>query len=224
MLTLLALWGMRIGLRANGTVRFVSLLMLIWLLLIIEFSCIGVIGRLLPPVGDLTNAPNLARHGLILPFIWFGGIALLRLWDARVSKEFKARLRRAVYGVAAVAAALLIFLAAAFQPLLDSLGFPPPGLTKDELAAMAWLRDNTPPDAIVMAADGNAWLPIFAERRAVDFRAARYFEWDVLTRTGESAIDVSYVYVPADAETSANMRLNLVFEQADARVYEVVGG
>ena len=190
-LTLLALRGMRIGLHANGTVRFVSLLMLIWLLLIIEFSCVGVIGRLLPPVGDLTNAPNLARHGLILPFIWFGGIALLHLWDARISKALKARALKAAYGVAAVAAALLIVLAAAFQPLLDSLGFPPLGLTHAELAAMAWLRDNTPPDAIVMAADGNAWLPIVAERRAVDFRAARYFEWDVLTRTGKSAIDVS---------------------------------
>ncbi len=222
-IALLALRGILIGLRASGTLRFVSLLMLIWLLLIIEFSCVGVIGRLLRPMGELTNASNLARHGLILPFIWFGGIALLNTWDGRVSAALKTRLGKAARSIFAIAAALLILLAVAFRPLLNTLGFPPSALSHEEVAAMTWLRDNTPPDAIVMATDGDAWLPVFAERRAIDFRAVRYFEWDEIgyasTTTRDTAVD--YVYVPADAEPPKDTLLTLVFEQENARVYKL---
>ncbi len=220
-IALLALRGLWIGLRAKGTLRFVSLLMLIWLLLVTEFSCLGLIGRLLPPVGELTNAPNLARHGLILPFTWFGGVALHEMWDGRLSTALKARLRKAAMPIIAIAAALLIVLAVAFRALLSVLGFPPAALSQDEVAAMTWLRDNAPPHAIVMAADGDAWLPVFAERRAIDFRALRYFEWDTVAGEYASHDDVDYVYVPANAAPK-DSPMTLVFEQRNARVYEVI--
>ena len=219
----LALWGMTIGLRKNGILRFVSLLMLIWLLLIIEFSCFGVIGGLLLPLGELTNAPNVARHGLILPLGWFGGIALLQLWDARLSAGLKRRLCNATYPLMALAAALLILVAIAFQPLLTILGFPPATITRDDVAAMIWLRDNTPADAVVMAADGEKWLPVIAERRATDFMALRYFEWDILTDADEYLAEVDYVFVPAGLQPPANMSLDLLFEQGGARVFAVNG-
>lgn len=220
-IALLALRGAWIGLHSRGRLRFVSLLMFTWLLLVIEFSCLGVIGRLLSPLGQLTNAPNLARHGPILPFIWFGGVALLSMWDERVSTALKARLLKAALPIIAIAAVLLILLAVAFRPLLNALGFPPPSLTHDEVAAMTWLRENAPPDAIVLAADGSAWLPVFAERRAIDFSAVRYFEWDTVAGEYANNDDVDYAYVPANAAPK-DSPLTLVFEQGNARIYEML--
>ena len=162
----LALWGIWTGLRADGIRRFVSQLMLIWLLLIIEMSSFGVIGRLLPSLGDLTNAPNLARHGVILPFSWFGGVALLQIWDERLNAILKHRLRAATYPLVALAPTLLILLSLNFQPVLDLLGFPPATLTGDEADALTWLRENTAADAVVT---GRRWQCLAAGLR----RAAR---------------------------------------------------
>lgn len=219
-LTLLALWGIRAGLRADGDLRFVSLLMLLWLLLVIEMTTIGLISRLLPPLSELTNAPNLLRNGPILPFVFFGGLALLDFWDARLSANFKTRLRRANYPIIAAGAALLLIIAVAFQPLLTWLGFPAPRLTHDDAAAMTWLRDNSPAEAVVIAADSNAWLPIFAERRAPDFRALRYFEWDAVSNIDVEWAEVDYVYAPAGSDPPAYIALKLIYEGGSARVYE----
>jgi len=217
---LLALWGIWTGLRADGILRFVSLLMLIWLLLIIELSSFGVIGRLLPPLGALTNAPNLARHGVALPFSWFGGVALLQIWDDRLSAGLKLRLRASAYPLIVLAATLLLLLSLNFQPLLELLGFPPATITRDDAAALTWLRENTAADAVVMAADGDAWLPVFAERRASDFRAVRYFEWDLIEGAGLGRAEVDFVFVPAGMPPPEDMPLELVFEQNGARVYK----
>ena len=218
----LALWGIRKSLRAPAHLRFVSLMMLLWLLLVLDFSTVGFIGSLLPPLGELANAPNLARHGLILPCSWFGGLALLDIWDGRLSSGFKRRLRKSGFPLIAAAAALLIVAGLAFEPLLHRLGFPPAGLSQDDVAAMTWLRDNSPADAVVTAADGNAWLPLFSERRSPNFRALRYFEWEPLEPVDESAADVDYVYAPAETDPPTDARLKLVFAQNGARVYETV--
>ena len=222
----LALWGIAIGLREPGRLRLVSLLMLAWLLLIFEASLVGAIGRLLPPLGTLTNAPNLARHGVILPFAWFGALALLQLWGSHLAAAFKQRLRAAAYPLMALAALLIGIVGVAFQPLLNTmrpiLDLPPETVTRDDVAAMTWLRENTPDDATLLAADGSAWLPVFAERRAKDLRAVQYFEWDFLQRAEVGADEVDYVFVPADGDAPAEMPLKQVFEQGGARVYEVV--
>lgn len=219
---ILALWGIFVGLRRFARLRFVSLVMLIWLLLVIEFSTIGVIGNLLPPLGELTNAPNLARHGPILPLAWFGGLALLDIWNRRLSRHLKGRLAQATYPIIAIAVALLIGGAAAFEPLLNWLGFSPASLGQDDVAAMTWLRDNSPVEAVVSAADGDAWLPLFSERRAPNFRAVRYFEWELISDIDVDRSEIDYVYAPGYAEPPASLSLELVFEQGDARVYEVV--
>ena len=217
---LLALWGIRAGPRASADLRFVSRLMLLWLLLVIEFSAVGFIGSLLPALSQLTNAPNLLRHGLVLPLIWFAGLALLDIWDQRLPPRFKARLRTAPVALIAIAVLLLILYAAAFNPVLDTLGFPAPSLTRDDVAAMTWLRDNSPADAVVMAADGDAWLPLFAERRASDFRAVSYFEWDAISNMELEALEADYIYAPAGSDPPADIALKLVFEGGSARVYE----
>ena len=175
----LALWGVALGLRARGELRVVSWLMLIWLLLVAESALLGVAGRLLPPLGALTNAPNIARHGVIVPYAWFGGLALLRLWEAHISVTAKQRLRRAAYPLMALTGLIIVLIGLAFQPLLSAvrplLDLPPQTLSHDEAAALAWLRENAADDALLMASGGNGWLPVVAERRALDLRAVQYF-------------------------------------------------
>ena len=220
----LALWGMTIGLRGRGRLRFVSWLMLIWLLLIAEASVLGVLGRLLQPLGALTNAPNLARHGVILPFAWFGGLALLQIWDDRLSAALKGRLRRAAWPLMALTALIIVLIGIAFQPLISAmrplLDLPSQTLSQDEAAALDWLRENTPVDALLAASDHNGWLPVIAERRAQHLRAVQYFEWDLLEQGGFGGEAPDYMFVPAGDHPPDDLSLELKFEQGGARVYQ----
>lgn len=222
----LALWGMWLGLRARGSIRQVSLLMWLWLLLVLDAALFGLAGELLPPLGAITNAPNLARHGVILPYTWFGGLALLQLWDAGLPAALKRRLREAAYPLMALGGVTLVLAGIAFHPLLAALrpllDLPPQTVTRDDAAAMIWLREHSAPDALLLSADGEGWLPVLAERRALDFRGLGYFEWDTLEGMGGSADAVDYVFVAAGNERPADMPLSLVFEQGRSRVYEVI--
>ncbi len=222
----LAVYGMWSGLRARGSLRRASRLMLVWLLLVVEASLIGALGSIAPPLGALTNAPNLARHGSILPYAFFAGLALLRIWDAHVATMVKYRLRRLAYRLMALSAFLILLVGSAFQPLLNALrpalDLPPATITGDELEAMTWLRENTPPDALVLAADGNAWLPVFAERRAPDFRAVRYFEWRLLDRADVDIADADYVLWSGGDELPSDLRLKLVVEEGRIQLYRVL--
>ena len=220
----LAIWGAWIGWRERGDYRLVTMLMLGWLLLVVEFSLFGVIGRLLS-LNDWVNAPNLARHGVILPFSWLGGIALLRLWQTRLSSEWRRRLRDAAYPLMMALALLALLLGFAFQPLLDGLrpllNLSASPISADDVAAMTWLRENTAPDATLIAADGDAWLPVYAERQAIHFRAAAYFEWDFL-ESSAGARDVDYLFHRATSPLRSDLSLKLVYQQGAAQVYQVV--
>lgn len=221
----LAVYGLWRGLRSAGRLRLVSWLMLAWLLLVVDAALFGLLGGLITGLGMLTNAPNIARHGLILPGVFFAGIALLRLWDEWMPATRKRILRASWRRLMAVAAGVILLIGINFPSILDAarpiLDLPPETLDEGELAAMLWLRENAGSDALLLAADGNAWLPVFAERRTLDFRAARYFEWDEVVRNDESADQTDFVYVSSAAEPPADLRLNLVFEQAGARVFAV---
>ena len=223
----LAAWGITIALRDPGPLRLVSLLMLLWLALILEFSLVGFFGKLMPPIGALVNAPNLARHGTILPFSWFGGLALLRLWETNLPQNLKRRLRQLAYPLIAATALLLLALGVAFEPILTSLrpllNLPEQTLTHDDYAAMLWMRDKAPADATLLSADGEGWLPVVAERRAVDFRAVAYFEWDKLNGLVEEQ-EVDYVFQHSGGVDLPDLPLKLVFEQGEARVYERLRG
>ncbi len=224
----LALGGIVSGLRAAGSVRLVSRVMLLWLLLVLEASLLGLSGHLLAPLGDLTNAPNLARHGVVLPYVWFGGLALLSIWDNWLAAAVRRRLRRSAYPLIALSAVALLLLGAAFNPFLalmrPLLQLPPASLSHDDVAAMHWLRDHAPADALLLAADGEGWLPVFAERRARDFKALRYFEWDPVQPTDVEQADVDFVFVPAGAHPPPSLALELVFTRGQARVYAVDTG
>ena len=219
----LAAAGMLFGLRKSADLRGWSLLMLIWLLLVMEFAFLGMIGALLAPLGDMVNAPNLARHGLILPGSWFAAIALLELWERQVSPGIKRRLRAAATPLMAATALLILALGIAFPSLLTALrpalDLPHETVTRADIAAMRWLREHAPDDALLRAADGHGWLPIYSERKALDLRAAAYFEWDALTAL-DDARAADYIFASERAGPISGEGLRLVFEHGGARVYQ----
>lgn len=220
----LAAWGIVVAFRHSAGSRLLNWLMLIWLLLVLDLCLTGVTGRILPSLGALVNAPNLARHGVILPFAWFAGIALLHFWESLLTERAKRRLHAAAKPLAAVTALLIIASGIAFAPILDTLrpllDLPEETISHDDVAAMTWLREQAAADALLLAADGGGWLPIFAERRAVDLRAVAYFEWDAID-VADDATDVDYVFQSSAGPALPDLPLRPVFEQGAARVYEV---
>lgn len=218
----LLVWGMVIGWRAPGRLRFVSLLMTGWLLLLMDLALLGVLPRLLPALSALVDASSLARHAVILPFSWFAGLALLDLWEARLPLALRARLRRNAPRcmlLSALAIALLFF---AFEPALHNLrallDLPAGTANHDDIAAMDWLRNNTPPDALLQAADGDGWLPVIAERRAIDIRAYSYFERELVQPAKSAAAD--YLLARTDADFLDDPSWQLVFQRGETRVFQ----
>lgn len=230
--------GAVVGLRSkdNHDTRFVTILMLVWLALVAEFALLGIIGRVLPFIGDFVNAPNLARHGVILPFVWLGGLTLLHIWDTLISQPIRSQLRQHVYLFIAGTGVIVLLAGLAFNPILETVrpvfNLPSATTTSDDIAVMAWLKDNTPEDAMLYALDDDAWLPVFAERNALNFHAVHYFEWNNVITPADtldfsfsnlSNFSFDYVFVSSVSEQdlSAIDGLQRVFEQGDAQVYQV---
>ncbi|MDE2857565.1 MAG: hypothetical protein OXN94_06920, partial [Chloroflexota bacterium] len=63
---------------------------------------------------------------------------------------------------------------------------------------------------------------LVAERRAVDFRAVAYFEWDIIHEAID-AREADIVFQPSAGADLPDLPLTLVFEQGEARVYYVSG-
>lgn len=218
----LLVWGVIAGWRARGRLRFVSLLMLGWLLLLLDLALLGLLPRMVPALGALVDAENLARHAVILPCSWFAGLALLDLWEARLPVALRARLRRNASRCMLASALGIALLFFTFEPALHNartlLDLPAATANRDDIAAMDWLRKNTPPDALLQAADGDGWLPVIAERPASDFRAYSYFERQLVQPAENPAAD--FLLVPADADFRADASLQLVFQQGETRIFQ----
>ena len=218
----LVLWGVVIGWRASGRLRLVSLLMLGWLLLLLDIALFAVLPRLLPALGALVDAQSLARHAIILPCAWFAGLALLDLWEARLPLSLRARLRKHAWRWLALTALGISLLFFTFEPALQNLrallDLPAATASPADIAAMDWLRENAPADALLQAADGDGWLPVIAERRASNFRAYSYFDRELIQPSETSAAD--YLLVPAGVDYHDDPSLQLVFQQDGARVYQ----
>ena len=218
----LLVWGMVVGWRAPGRQRFVSLLMAGWLLLLMDLALVGVLPRIVPALGALVDASSLARHAVILPFSWFAGLALLDIWEARLPPALRARLRRNAPRCMALSALGIALLFFTFEPALHSLrallDLPAVTAYRDDIAAMDWLRKNTPPDALLQAADGDGWLPVIAERRAIDFRAYHYFERGLVQPAETAAAD--YLLARTDTDFLDDPSLQLVFQQGETRVFQ----
>jgi hypothetical protein len=73
--------------------------------------------------------------------------------------------------------ALIILLAAALIPTINSVTDAEPLLTEEQLAAVAWLRENTEDNAYVLATTNDApWVLGWGDRKVI---APGLFEWDI---------------------------------------------
>jgi len=216
----LAIWGMVVGLRHQDDTRMMSIVMIVWLALVLEASLIGVVTGLVPVLGDLIQPANIARHGVIIPFMVLGGIGILHLWETVPSDNLQSTLRNRAYSLIAGAGVVVLLIGFAFPAIVDGvrpiLGLPDATITADEITAMRWLRDNAPSGSSVASTDDNAWLPVYSEKRAPTFRANRYFEWDTFTES-TPLINRPVDYLLTTDETPDDM--SLVFEEGDIHIY-----
>ena len=191
-----ALVGAIIGLRKRDQIAILSVG---WLVLILEFSTLGILERLFPPLADWIlryDYPfSIAWHGPIIPYAILGGIGFLWLWqhwlEARFGAFWERRGKVILVGLAVLALIGLLLNGQILAFSKGRVGFFGAFASADDVTAMEWLRKNTPSDARVLNYPGTQpdnshesdWVPVIAERDSV------YYRWQPFFRDTQSSLD-----------------------------------
>lgn len=169
---------------------------------------------------------------LILPAARIIADAAEGLWPALRLRYQQGRNRwRGLAWAGMVLYAVSVLLGGAWYYLVDSLRDV--SVTEDDLAAICWIRDNTPPDAVIQNnySDGGVWIPALA------YRAVEHPHFNVIYNDEMAlwriTVKPGYLYVGArqvyhkDQEriTSQILRINperyrRVFSQGRAEVWQ----
>lgn len=176
-----------------------ALLAVGWLALVLEFSTLGLLERLVPglaaPVLRYDYPFSIAWHGPIIPYSILGGIGLLWLWERWVEPRFGRLLRQRAPVLLGAGIGLILFGLAFSRPLLPLtrgwLNIFGAFASEADVRAMDWLRRNTPPDARVLNYAGTLkdnshegdWVPVIAERDTV------YYRWQPFFRNNQASLD-----------------------------------
>jgi hypothetical protein len=186
---LAALAGVWIALRRR---RLADLLMVTWLVMVVDFSMFGLVDRVISLLGlDVMRYVypfSVAWHGPIVAYAYLAALAVDSLfeWDViRQAKPVEYLTRRGSrWPVPALSAglALIVALVVFQRPVLRAsagvANFFGAFSSKADLAAMAYLREQTPEDALVLnyplGFEGH-WVPVIAERESVTFREQPFF-------------------------------------------------
>ncbi len=169
-----------------------------WLVLILEFSTLGLLEQLMPnllaPLLRYDYPFSIAWHGPIIPYAILGGVGLLWLWERYGAKRMDSFSPRWSYG-AIVTGIVLVIVAIILSPQLLSLskgriGFYGAFSSADDVKAMQWIKQNTPADARVLNFPGTQkdnshesdWVPVIAERDSV------YYRWQPFFRNNEASL------------------------------------
>lgn len=182
-IVVLALGGVALGVRERTPAQ---LLMIVWLIGIVEFSTLGLLERLFPqvvePLLKYDYPFSLAWHGPIIPYIVLGGTAIAWLAERIGAARVDAWTQRLAYPALALALGGIALGAAFFDEVLDftqdNVAFYGAFSSRADVAAMEWLRDNTPPSARILNHPGPHeadWAPVIAERDTVYFRMQPFF-------------------------------------------------
>ncbi|RMF76148.1 MAG: hypothetical protein D6737_20795 [Chloroflexi bacterium] len=185
-IVLLAAVGLVVGLRKRNQG---SILAVMWLLLILDFSTLGLLERAVPflvePLLRYDYPFSIAWHGPIIPYTILGGIGLLWIWEQFLERRLGAALHR--YAPALITGAIVLAVGGAVlhQDILafskDRITFFGAFSSAADVDAMLWLRDNTPKDARVLNFPGpqeGDWVPVIAERDSVYYRPQPFFRGD----------------------------------------------
>jgi hypothetical protein len=164
-----------------------TLLALVWLVAIVEFSTLGLLERTFPalmaPLLKYDYPFSLAWHGPIIPYTILGGSGLLWLADRLGAARVDRLVRRLAYPALALGAVALLVIVVRFDPLLAAskdagVRFYGAFSSAADVAAMQWLRDHAPAGARVLNHPGpheGDWAPVIAERDTVFFRPQPFF-------------------------------------------------
>ncbi len=176
---LLAIVGVIFAVRRR---RLADVLMLTWLVFTIDFSMFGLVDQIISLTGlDIMRYVypySVAWHGPILIYPYLATLAVdqvLELKPFRFNPKLAGRLSGAGIG-------MIVILVAFQQPVLEASRTLLPIFgafsSRDDLAAMAYLRDNAPEDALVLNYPVNFeahWVSVIAERESVTFREQPFF-------------------------------------------------
>lgn len=190
-----AVLGAVVGLRGRSQP---VILALGWLVMILEFSTLGLLESLAPnlldPLLRYDYPFSIAWHGPIIPYAILGGFGLLWLWERWVEKRVANLSPRWSYAVFAllISSALIVLL---IHPQLlawskGRVGFFGAFSSSADVRAMEWLKHNTPADARILNFPGTQkdnshesdWVPVIAERDSV------YYRWQPFFRGNEASL------------------------------------
>lgn len=176
---LLAVPGVIIALRRR---QLPDILMLTWLAFILDFSMFGITDRVFSLTGiDIMRYVypfSVAWHGPILVYAYLAAATFDTVLDSQMVTVPAKWINRGL-----AASLLLMLLAVVFQrPILaasrQAAGFFGAFSSRADLAAMAYLRESAPPDALLLnypLGHEAHWAPVIAERESVTFRDQPFF-------------------------------------------------
>jgi hypothetical protein len=190
-----AIVGAVVGLRQRSQT---TILAVGWLVMILEFSSLGVIEKIFPWLSDLVlryDYPfSIAWHGPIIPYIILGGGGLLWLWERWLEPRAGTFVQKRAIPVLGVLIVLALLMLAFNQQLLafskGKVGLFGAFASRADIQAMEWLRQNTPKDARVLNFPGTLkdnsnesdWVPVIAERDSV------YYRWQPFFRNADASL------------------------------------
>jgi hypothetical protein len=208
-----ALVGAVVGLRERNQA---ALLSVGWLLFVLDFAALGLTERLFPwlvaPVLRYDYPFSIAWHGPIIPYTILGGLGLLWLWDRFFEHWLGAALHRYAYvllgGLIVLALAGMVFNREILAFSKGRVGFFGAFSSHDDVRAMEWLRNNTPPDTRILnypAPHEADWVPVIAERDSVYYRPQPFFRGDEASRAEQEAL-MAFWNDPADPDNAGRLR------------------
>ncbi len=221
LIVLLSLIGIGLAARRRSAV---DLLMIVWLILIIDFSSLGVLESVAPgllaPLTRYDYPFSVAWHGPIIPYIYFGATALLwlmqRIGRDRAEHWIKTASLPVINGVALIVVLLMAFadplLAASKQTPLQVYGA---FSSRADVQAMQWIQQNTRPDSLILNHPGpqeGDWAPIVAQRNTVYFRSQPFFRNTDKVEAMQKALLAFWRYPgdPANADLLARYDVSYV--------------
>ena len=186
LIPIISIIGAVVGLRYR---RQEAILAVGWLIVALDFAAIGLIegvfGGLLGPIERYDYPFSVAWHGPIIPYTILGGIGLLWLWDRLLDRKLGKPLARYAPVLLTFGIVLLVGMYFLAPRLVEAskgrLGFYGAFSSADDVTAMEWLRQNTPPDARILnysAPHEADWAPVISERDAVYYRPQPFFTGD----------------------------------------------
>ncbi|MCC6803530.1 MAG: hypothetical protein IT319_11655 [Anaerolineae bacterium] len=207
----LALLGAVIGLRRRSQAAILSV---VWLILILDFSTTGILPSLFPwlPILRYDYPFSLAWHGPIIPYTILGGTSILWLWDRFAEARLGVLLHRAapalLVGVSALALVGLAVSPQIIEISKDQVGFFGAFSSAADVAAMEWIKANTPEDARVLnypVAHEGDWVPVISERDSVYFRPQPFFHGTESVEAEQQAM-LAFWQNPADPANADLLR------------------